>query len=430
MVPFETEARDGDGRWYSLRIRPYRTLDNRIEGAVVALFDVDAIKKSRDEAQSALEYTRAILETIREPLLVLDAEARVLSANRSFYDMFKFRADDVEKKSLYNIGGGEWDDPELRKLIEDILPGKTHFNHFELIADFHKIGPRTLMLNGRRVRVHERDKQMILIVIEDFTKRKKADELLKRDSRMLAKLVRDGSRERLDLKIRLERSKHLADIGTLAATVAHELRNILSAINVAAYGIRRKSGDPLIESGLANIEKKLFEGDQIITNVLSYSKIQVSRFEPVRINDVLDSLLEEARPQAARLGLTVKTGIATSAGLMIEADPVQIREVFSNILNNAFDAAPEKNGLIEIESKSTGAVLTVAVRDNGEGVAAKDLPRVLDPFFTTKAKGTGLGLAVCKQILMLHDGSIAIESKKGQGATVRVTLPVHRGKHA
>ncbi len=430
VIPPETEVRDKDGRWYSLRIRPYLTMENTTEGAVIALFDIDAIKKNRDEARRSLEYTRAIFETIREPLLVLDEDVRVISANRSFFAMFKLRAADVEKKSLFTIGGGEWDNRRLRKLIEDILPRKTHFDHFELAVDFPGTGPKTLMLNARQVKLHGRDKRMILLAMEDFTKRKKAAELLRRDSRMLEKMVQDRSRELLDLRIRLERSKHLSDIGTLAATVAHELRNVLSAVSVSVFGIRRKVKEPLIEGSLAGIEKKLFEGEQIINNVLSYSKIQISRFQPVRINDVLESVIGEARDRAVEFGISVQAGLAPTEGLMVEADPVQLKEVFSNILTNAFDAVSGNGGLVAIESTSSDVVFSVTIRDNGEGVPPADLPRVLDPFFTTKAKGTGLGLAVCSQILMLHDGSITLESEKGEGTTVRVTLPRHRIAHA
>ncbi len=430
MVPYEAEVRDGDGHWYSLRIRPYRTLENKIEGAVIALFDIDAIKKSRDEAQAALEYTRAVFETIREPLLVLDRNARVVSANRSFYAMFKLRAADVEKKSLYVIGGGEWNDPALRKLLVNILPKKSHFDHFELSAEFAGLGPRVLILNGRQVKAAGRESPLILLAIEDVTRRKKADELLKRDARALEKLVRERSSELLDLRLSLERSKHLSDIGTLAATVAHELRNVLSAVQVAVFNIRRKTSDSRVESSLAGIDRVLVEGEQIINNVLSYSKIQVSRFEPVKINEILELLIDETKDRAGKLGITLRVNIASTKGLVIEADPVKIKEVFSNIINNAFDAVSRDTGIVRIESGSTAAVLTVACRDNGAGISVENQVRAFDPFFTTKAKGTGLGLAVCRQILLLHDGAIVLECGKRRGTEVRVTLPRRRNVHA
>jgi two-component system CheB/CheR fusion protein len=114
MAPKESEVKDKEGRWYSVRIRPYRTIDNKIDGAIISLVDIDAIKRSREEAQGALEYSQAIIETIREPLVVLDKDARVLSVNKSFCDTFRSNALIVKGKFFYELGAREWNDPGLR----------------------------------------------------------------------------------------------------------------------------------------------------------------------------------------------------------------------------------------------------------------------------------------------------------------------------
>ena len=128
MVSKEIEVKDKEGRWHSVRIRPYRTVDNKIDGAIIALIDIDAIKRGREEVQGALNYAEAIIETMREPLVVLNQDVHVLSANQSFCDTFKVKASDVKNKLFYDLGGRQWDNPKLRKLLGEVLPKKSYFN--------------------------------------------------------------------------------------------------------------------------------------------------------------------------------------------------------------------------------------------------------------------------------------------------------------
>ena len=111
------------------------------------------------------------------------------------------------------------------------------------------------------------------------------------------------------------------------------------------------------------------------------------------------------------------------ANIPLEADPVQLKEVISNILNNSCDAVPESGGAIEVLTGCKEGFIEICVKDNGTGIDKEHLQKVFEPFFTTKAKGTGLGLSVCRQIVHLHGGSIQIESEPGKGTKVFITLP-------
>ncbi|MBI4351757.1 MAG: PAS domain-containing protein [Elusimicrobia bacterium] len=424
MVPKEAEVRDGEGRWHSVHVRPYRTLDNRIDGALIALYDIDAMKRVQEASHLALDYVRDVIDTMREPLALLDKDARVLTVNRSFREVFGLAGQKAERRRLYELNDGQWDLPRVRELLGKILRGGTRDN-FELSFDLPGAGRKTMLLNARLVKPAG-DAPLILLVIEDATERKKADAIIKRDNAGLEKIVRERSRELLDLQGKLERSKRLSDIGTLAATVAHELRNTLAAINTAAYNIRRNAKHPRALASLANIARKIAEGERIIGNVLSYSRIKTSRFEAVDLNALLAVCVEEAKERARGRSITFSSALAPTGGLRLEADPVQLNEVFSNLLNNALDSIDKDAGTISLETGLGDAQVSVSVRDNGEGIAGEDLKRTLDPFYTTKAKGTGLGLAVCSQILLLHDGKIELESEKGKGTTARVTLPLRR----
>ena len=138
--------------------------------------------------------------------------------------------------------------------------------------------------------------------------------------------------------------------------------------------------------------------------------------------------MNEAAARFSRPGIYVERRIEALKDILVEADPLQMKEVFSNILNNAYDALAEREGHIVATAQIDNAVVTIVIKDDGAGIATEDLSRLFEPFFTTKAKGTGLGLSVCRQITHLHGGSINIESEPGQGATVKIHLPTTQKK--
>lgn len=267
-------------------------------------------------------------------------------------------------------------------------------------------------------------------ITQDITSLKKAEEILRRDKEVLEKLVHEKAQELTASQKEIDRVKRLSDIGTLAATVAHELRNPLADIGLLAYHINKIIKDPRVEGDLNTINRRISEADQIINNVLLYSKIKIGRFQTVKINSILKECIDGATGRISGQNITVNVKIDRTKNLTISADPLQIKEVFSNILNNAFDALNKNAGIIDIESQFNDSTVSILIKDNGEGIEKEHLRKVFEPFFTTKTKGTGLGLAVCYQIILLHDGSITIESDKGKGTTVIVTLTIQRQKDA
>ena len=256
---------------------------------------------------------------------------------------------------------------------------------------------------------------------------KQAGEIMQRDNELLERLVALRSKELITAHVELERAKRLSDIGTLAATVAHELRNPLAAIGIAAYNIKRKANNPDLEKHLSNIQKKISESDQIINNLLSFSRIKPPVYNSVDLHEIIEESMEAAAEKHGPHVAAVRN-IDVLKGLVIEADPVQIKEVINNILNNACDAVPKDGGRIEIKGIDTGVSIGIVISDNGHGIDNKCISKVFDPFFTTKAKGTGLGLSVCRQIVDFHGGSITIESEAGKGTAVAVCLPKRKGK--
>jgi two-component system CheB/CheR fusion protein len=168
----EGEVRTDDGRCFSLRVQPYRTRDNRIAGAVASFVDVTALKSTQKEIAAARDYAEAIIGTVRDPLLVLDGDLRVVSANPAFYAMFQIRPADIEGRPFLEIENRQWDTPKLRELLETMLPEQGEVVDFEVEHDFPKLGKRIVLVNARRIAGGGGRSDLILIAKEDITERK------------------------------------------------------------------------------------------------------------------------------------------------------------------------------------------------------------------------------------------------------------------
>jgi two-component system CheB/CheR fusion protein len=169
LAPKDLEVQDGQGHWWSVRIRPYKTTEHKIDGAVVAVVDIDAIKSNLLLMEEGRQFAEAIVDTVREPLLVLDGKLVVVSANSAFYRDFKVSADETINHRVYDLGNRQWNNPQLKKLLEEILPKNNSFQDFELEHVFPRIGKRKMLLNARRLDLKNGHERLILLAIHDGT---------------------------------------------------------------------------------------------------------------------------------------------------------------------------------------------------------------------------------------------------------------------
>jgi len=140
LRPSDAEVVDDLGRWYIRRMVPYRTGHDRIEGVVVTFTEITERKQSEEEIEAAREFAESIVDTVREPLLVLTPDLRVRSANESFFRTFQVRREETHDRLIYELGSRQWDIPELRRLLEEVLPHEKQFNDFQVRHDFNAIG--------------------------------------------------------------------------------------------------------------------------------------------------------------------------------------------------------------------------------------------------------------------------------------------------
>jgi two-component system CheB/CheR fusion protein len=165
----ESKVRDTQGRWYSLRIRPYRTRDNKIDGAVITLVDIDEEQRNISRLELASQHTEAILDTVHEPLVVLDADLKVRKASRTFYKAFNLPRKKTDGLHFCEIGAGEWDIQQIRSLLEETLPKVKQVVDFPVEVNFRRLGHRKLMFNARRL--DSKGEMVVLLAIEDVTVR-------------------------------------------------------------------------------------------------------------------------------------------------------------------------------------------------------------------------------------------------------------------
>ena len=282
-----------------------------------------------------------------------------------------------------------------------------------------QVSATLIELNGRK---------LLMGIFRDITALKALEDSLRKDKDSLIKIVEKKTKDLSAVLKTLEDRKRLSDIGELSATIAHELRNPLGVISAAVYNIRKKTKDKNLEPHFRSIEKKIIESDQIIENLLTYSKIWVPKFQTVNILSLLSEIVSSLELRYRGWDLRIETDYKCSDTDTIESDSVQLSSLISNMLNNACQSYNEKKCYINIAASldRKNNRFELIVKDKGAGISKSDLTNIFEPFYTTKPKGIGLGLSVCKQIVNLHNGEISICSEKGIGTSVSISLPISR----
>jgi two-component system CheB/CheR fusion protein len=424
LHPKTFEIKDREGNWYSVYIRPYRTLDNKIDGVVAIFVDTTERKKAQQIIDEARIYAENIVETIREPLIMLDTDLKVISANKSFYQTFKVNHKETQGRFIYDLGNRQWDIPKLRQLLEEILPKNNTFDDYEIEHHFETIGPKTMLFNARR---HATTK-MVLITIEDITERKRAEEELRRTYEEL----QAAHRRLKEFQVQLIQTEKMSALGTLVAGTAHELNNpIMGILNFVAHCVKHTSEDAPIYTALQDIQHEAKRCAEIVRNLLTFSHVERDDDEAYQkgsLTEILGRVLELLRYRIEKQRVSVTQHIADDTP-EIWMNPNSAQRLILNLIANALDAledSPIRELNVEIHSEGEFVQMTIA--DTGCGIAAEHLGSVFDPFFTTKpvGQGTGLGLSVCQGIVETHGGKITCESEPGVGAKFTILLPVEK----
>ncbi|WP_310484189.1 chemotaxis protein CheB, partial [Chamaesiphon sp. VAR_48_metabat_403] len=256
----ELEVQTLAGAWYTLRIRPYRTTENRIDGVTIVLLDIDALKRSAANIAAARNYAEAIVETVQVPLLVIESDFRVNTANRSFCETFEVSQLETAHSTIFELGNGQWDIPGLRSILEEMFTTERILYNFEVTHLFDRIGQKTMLLNAVKINTAE-DTNRILLSIVDITARQQYET------------------ERSHLLEQEQSARQSAETANSAkddflANLSHELRNPLTAIIGWAQLLRaHKLEQTRIDRGLDVIYRSAKAQSQLIEDMLDLSRI-------------------------------------------------------------------------------------------------------------------------------------------------------------
>lgn len=163
----EKEVNDINGHWYKVRIMPYKTSKNIIDGATITFIDISSMKNTQEKLQDALNYAQNIIYITHEPLLVIDNELIIVSANKSFYDTFKLKKSDTEGEKLYEISEGGWNIPSIRNILSDIINKNKTITDFEFEQTFKEVGHKKMILNAKKIHRSDMGKDTILLAMTD-----------------------------------------------------------------------------------------------------------------------------------------------------------------------------------------------------------------------------------------------------------------------
>ncbi len=348
------------------------------------------------ELRESEEYLGSIVETIRESLVVLNEEIKVISVNEHFCKFFKLENKDVIGKNLYEISDRAWDIPELRVVLEDILPHNNPFEGFEVEHNFPHIGKRLLILNARQITLRGKYKNRILLAMEDFTNHREVE----------------------------QRKEDFISVAS------HEMKTPLTTIKghiqIMTKRAEKNKADADLRS-LAVTTKSVERLDALINDLLDVSKIQSGRmkfnFTEFNFMDVVNNSVDAVR-ETTETHQIIVTG---DANKKVKADFFRLEQVLINLLTNAIKYSPSATE-IGVHLNVVAGFVKVAVTDTGVGVKREDHKKIFDRFYRSdnvqfSFQGLGVGLYVSNQIIAEHNGTLWVESEEGQGSVFNFTIP-------
>ncbi|HKM55182.1 MAG TPA: ATP-binding protein, partial [Isosphaeraceae bacterium] len=420
LAPEDHEVVDHRGHWYSVRIRPYITVENKIDGAVVAIVDVDHIKRAAAQLKEARDRAKAIVETVWQPLVVLDPGLRVMRANRAFLRMFGTSQEKVEGRPLTELGPGPWMNRDLVASLRTIPTTGQPLPYHEIDVDLGTLGSRVLQVYACPIDWDDpRDRTMIFLAMEDVTDRK-------REQERKQQLLREQA-----ARIEAERANRRKD--EFLAMLAHELRNPLAPILNSVLVLGATNAQPSdVAWALKVLERQVRHMSRLIEDLLEVSRVMRGaiqlRKEPTDLATVIDHAIEVTRSfiETRRHQLNVNL---PEEPITLNVDPLRIEQVVTNLLHNAAKYTPE-GGQIHLSVARQANQAVIRVRDNGIGIAPEHIHEIFDLFMQVDNSlerslgGLGIGLTLVKSLTELHAGSVEAQSGGlGEGSEFTIRLP-------
>ncbi|MET0388121.1 MAG: PAS domain-containing protein, partial [Polyangiales bacterium] len=419
LTPVDMDVQDAEGHWYSMRIRPYITAENRIDGAALAMVDIDMVKRSAEQLKASRDYANAIVDTVWEPLIVLDRDLKFSRANAAFHRAFQTSEAKLLGRSFWEIDNARWDVPVLRARLPALLLRNTREQDLEVELKNADGSEAVYSFSAQRILWDGEHMQMLLLAIEDITERRRASQ----QAELLA-------RER-EARANAETASRMKD--EFLAMLAHELRNPLAPVRNTLYILRKRlSDDPVARGAVEVSQRQVAHMARLLDDLLDVSRITRGRIqlrrELLELQSTLQNALAGCRARFEANEQTVTVALPDDT-VYLDADPARMEQVFSNLLSNAAKYT-ERRGHIWISAEVAAGSAVIRIKDDGIGIAAEMLPRVFDLFAQVDRSldrsrgGLGIGLTLVRSLVSLHGGTVEAHSPGlHQGSELVIRLP-------
>jgi PAS domain S-box-containing protein len=400
-VRYVTKVQCRDGRYLDAEVHASVAGDGGARIVIGAAVDITSQVAATQHLRDREEYFRALTDQVSDVIAIISGQGVLTYVSPSVARVLGHHPEEL-------IGGVGWppvhpDDRErLRAAVDAAVSGRACIPT-ELRVQ-HKNGNwRTLELACANLLDHSHIRGLVFN-FHDITDRKR-------------------------MEYELRQLDRLTSLGRLATQVAHEFNNVLMGIEPIADVIRRRAtADPVTLRLTEIISASVRRGKRITTDILRYARPAQVTLQPVDVHQLVKEAADEIRPL---LGARIELHLALDVALMqIQGDPAQLVQVLVNLALNARDAMEPAGGVLTVEAwredgdrGGSAAFIHIRIRDTGSGIDAGDLPYVFEPLFTTKQRGTGLGLSVVFQVVTAHKGRISVESERGEGTTFHISIP-------
>ncbi|AJO17270.1 Sporulation kinase E [Bacillus paralicheniformis] len=379
-----------NGGWYTVKMIPYYASGKKVEGIVVTFTNVTELKMTNE----ALHISSQAIDQSPANILLTSVDGSVTYANKRFCRMLEKHLDDLIGGDVFNIYRKHFHCDDLNRFWKHVLDkkpwsGELNYQDREQQDRWEQIS--LIPVEDSAGNVHQ-----VMLISEDITNQKRSEKMLMK-------------------------SEMLSAVGQLAAGIAHEIRNPLTSLKgFLQLMIQSKK----YQKDYAEVMMSEFiRLEAIINEFLVLAKTKSTTFDPVQVNSIVEDVCMVLESQAVLNNVRIEKQLSGDLPEILAVSN-ELKQVFLNILKNAIEAMEDAEGFITIRSYYEKDSVFITFEDQGKGISKDVLEKLGEPFYTTKEKGTGLGLMVTFKIIENHGGSIHFESEEGKGTTVKLKLPI------